>query len=133
MSVASVTLGNDLAELARLAAFITAYCEEHGIPSMDLQLAAEECFVNAVKHGSADRVDLSLDLQDNTVALTVEDNGLAFDPLSVPRFDPKTPMDQRRAGGLGIHLIRNLMDELHYQRVSENNRLTMRKYRDTMR
>lgn len=130
-SHASITLRNDLAELARLEGFITEYCQQHEIPAMDLNLVAEECFVNVVGHGYRDqgqhRIELSMEIQDGTLTMILEDDAAAFDPLSVAAFDPETPLEQRPVGGLGIHLMRSLMDDLQYQRVGGINRLTMRK------
>lgn len=112
-------------------AFVTAYCGRHGLPAMELNLVAEECFINIVEHAFEDsaghRIELSLEVQDGTVTMTFEDDGVAFDPLSVPEFDPATPMEQRRVGGLGVHLVRNIMDEVRYERVGGKNRLTMRR------
>ena len=132
MSTFSIlTLWNDTAELVRLESFVTEYCQQHGLPPMELNLVAEECFINVVEHSFKDagphRIELSLELQDGSVTMILEDEGIAFDPLSAPEFDPATPIEQRRVGGLGIHLVRNLMDELHYQRVDGKNRLTLRK------
>ena len=134
VSSSTLALWNDTAELVRLESFISGYCEQHGIsPSiaMELNLVAEECFVNVVEHGFDDQarhqIQVALELVTDVVTITVEDEGVAFDPLSAPEFDPKTPIEQRRVGGLGIHLVRNLMDEVKYQRTDGKNRLTMRK------
>lgn len=122
-----MTLRNDGAELARVEKFVTDYCEQHALPAMELNLVAEECFVNIVQHGCAHQIDLSIEVEGGTVTMAFEDDGVAFDPLSVPAFDPATPMEQRRVGGLGVHLVRTLMDELHYRRANGRNRLTMRR------
>lgn len=126
-SFSIVTLWNEKAELARVEEFVTGYCERYGLPVMEMNLVAEECFVNIVEHGFPTKVDLSMEMQGASVTMTFEDDGVAFDPLSVPEFDPATPMEQRRVGGLGIHLVRTIMDELHYEREDGKNRLTMRR------
>ncbi len=120
-----MTLRNDVAELARVERFVTDYCEQHALPAMELNLVAEECFVNIVQHGSPRQIDLSMEIQSSSVTMTFEDDGVAFDPRSVPEFDPATPTELRRVGGLGIHLVRTLVDELHYQRADGRNRLTL--------
>lgn len=134
MSLSTITLWNDTAELSRLDTFVSAYCEQHGVPSttaMELNLVAEECFINVVEHGFDDQarheIQVVLELANDAVTMCVEDDGVAFDPLSAPEFDPKTPIEQRRVGGLGIHLVRSLMDEVTYQRTGGKNRLRLRK------
>jgi len=136
VSSSTLVLWNDTAELARLDAFVSGYCEQHGLsPSiaMELNLVAEECFVNVVEYGFDDQarhqIQVEMELTMDAVIITVEDDGVAFDPLSVPEFDPKTPIEQRRVGGLGIHLVRSLMDDVTYQRIGGKNRLTLRKAR----
>jgi anti-sigma regulatory factor (Ser/Thr protein kinase) len=133
-SSSSISLVNDVGELPRLVQFLSDYCAQHSLLdqfSMELNLVAEETFVNIVMHGYTDqlrheiRFDLSFD--GGSFAVTVEDDGIPFDPLAAPEFDPTTPLEQRGTGGLGIHLMRNLMDELQYERSGGLNRLTMRK------
>jgi serine/threonine-protein kinase RsbW len=123
--VPRVTLRSDVNELVRLEAFVTAFCRQHTMPPAMLNLVAEECFVNAVEHGSASQIEITLELIDGVV-MTMEDDGIAFDPLSAPEFDPATPLAQRRAGGLGIHMVRHLVQEMRYQRLDGRNRLTLR-------
>lgn len=132
VSSSTIVLWNDTAELVRLDAFVSGYCEQHGLsPSiaMELSLVAEECFVNVVEHGFDDQarhqIQIAMELAMGAVIIAIEDDGVAFDPLSAPEFDPKTPIEQRRVGGLGIHLVRSLMDEVTYQRTGGKNRLRL--------
>ena len=54
--------------------------------------------------------------------------GVAYDPVAeTPEFDPDQSMEERRIGGIGVHLVRTLMDEVDYLRVGDRNRLTLRK------
>ena len=58
----------------------------------------------------------------------MEDDGVAYDPFTeTPDFDPDQRMEDRRIGGIGVHLVRTLMDEVDYLRVGDRNRLTVRK------
>jgi anti-sigma regulatory factor (Ser/Thr protein kinase) len=131
---AAIRLRNETAELARLSAFISEFCEREELPpdfDMALNLVAEEAFMNVVMHGfeqqGGNELSFTLTRDEQAVTLIVEDSAKAFNPLEAPEFDPATPIEQRRAGGLGIHLLRNLMSELKYDRVDGKNRLTMRK------
>ncbi len=136
-SFASITLRNHIEELARLQDFVTAYCREHGFASTELSLVAEEGFVNVVEHGFEDtaehEIEVSLVLEGGFVTMAIEDDGVAFNPLTAPPFDSTTPLEFRRNGGFGIHLIRNLMDEIEYQRSNGRNRLITRKRQDPPR
>jgi anti-sigma regulatory factor (Ser/Thr protein kinase) len=130
----AIRLRNETVELARLSAFVSEFCEREQLPpdfDMVLNLVAEEAFMNVVLHGFEQPCgsDLSFTFtrDEQAVTLIVEDAAKAFNPLEAPEFDPATPIEQRRAGGLGIHLLRNLMNELQYERLEGQNRLTMRK------
>ncbi len=57
--------------------------------------------------------------------MTIEDDGVAFDPLAIAPSSLDDDIDQRAMGGLGIHLVRELMDEMRYVRVGSRNRLTL--------
>ena len=61
------------------------------------------------------------------VIAEVKDDARAFNPLTAPEADVTTPLDEKTAGGLGIHLMRKLMDEIDYQRLEDGNLLIMKK------
>jgi anti-sigma regulatory factor (Ser/Thr protein kinase) len=61
------------------------------------------------------------------VSLTVQDEGVPFNPLDAPAADDTAPIEERPIGGLGIHLVRKLMDEIAYAREGNRNRLVVRK------
>jgi anti-sigma regulatory factor (Ser/Thr protein kinase) len=96
------------------------------------ELALEEIFMNVVMHGSEPGrtpwVEVCLDSGPaETVSMTVEDDGLEFDPLSLPTPDLSAGIDQRPVGGLGVFLVRQMMDAVSYQRVGTRNQLRMSK------
>jgi len=96
-----------------------------------LELALEEIFLNVVMHGSqpgtSPRVEVSLALDADTVTMTVEDDGPPFDPLSLPPPELHLSLEERRVGGLGVFLVRQMMDSVDYARVAGRNQLRMRK------
>ena len=96
-----------------------------------LELALEEIFLNIAMHGSepgiAPRVEVSLHLGTDAVTMTVEDDGPQFDPLSLPPPDVTASLADRRVGGLGVFLVRKLMDTVSYARVAGHNQLRMSK------
>ena len=68
-----------------------------------------------------------MSLVDNELVVKVEDDGREFNPLELPEPDLEQKLEERPIGGLGIHLVRNLMDELDYKRTHNKNILTMKK------
>ena len=131
---ANLSARNDLSELTRLSEFLTTFFNRTGLPADllgDFELALEEVFANVVMHGHPDggdhEISVSIALEDDVLKLTVDDGGVAFNPLEAPLVDLDLPLQERGIGGLGIHLVKGVMDELEYTRIAGRNRLIMRK------
>ena len=93
-----------------------------------LELAVEEAVVNVCHYaypGEGGVVVVRVAGEPSRLTVEVEDAGRPFDPLSAPAPDLAAPIDERRVGGLGIVLIRRLMDEVRYRRDGDRNLLTM--------
>lgn len=90
-----------------------------------VDLVAEELLTNVVRHGVAaggtHSIEIDVDLRDEEVVIVVTDDGAAFDPLQAPRFDPDAPLEARRVGGMGIHLVRSVARHLSYRRDGDRN------------
>jgi serine/threonine-protein kinase RsbW len=95
------------------------------------ELALEEVFLNVVTHGSpggtVPTVEVVLRRRDGELALVVADDGPAFDPLTLPSPDLTGGVAERPVGGLGVVLVRRLMDLVSYRRIGGRNELTMTK------
>jgi serine/threonine-protein kinase RsbW len=93
------------------------------------QVALDEALSNIVRYGRRDggplRIELRLLLRDGLLEMVVEDDADPFDPLKAPPPDTKAPLHERRPGGLGIALVRELMDVVEYTRVGDRNRLRL--------
>jgi anti-sigma regulatory factor (Ser/Thr protein kinase) len=131
---AGVDVRNDFAELERLYEFLTAFWVANRLEQdavLDLNLALEEAFTNVLMHGFRDpgehEIHVELAFENNVVCLTVEDGGIPFNPLEAPDVDVTAPLGERRIGGLGIYLVRKLMDRVEYAREGNRNRLRMEK------
>jgi serine/threonine-protein kinase RsbW len=125
---------SDAAQLPALLTFLQDFWSEFKLPpaeALTFELALEEVFMNVVMHGShadrAPRVNVSITLEDDGVTLTVEDDGPPFDPLSLPAPDLTASLEARRVGGLGVFLVRQVMDSVRYERRDTTNRLKMTK------
>jgi serine/threonine-protein kinase RsbW len=130
----ALTVKNNRSEIPRMARIVSDFCGRNQLPASvesDLNLALEEIVINVMAHGYADNRDheigVRLDLQDGTLTVRVEDDGLPFNPLEAPPANLAVPPNERRAGGLGIHFVKTLMDRLQYQRLGNKNVLVMQK------
>jgi len=98
---------------------------------LDLRLVAEEVLTNVAKYGHDDdrkpRIRLRLAVRAHAVRLEFADDCRPFDPLSAPTPDLEPKGGERAVGGLGLHLIRALVDSAEYERVGGRNVLTLTK------
>jgi anti-sigma regulatory factor (Ser/Thr protein kinase) len=131
---ASIALVDAGSELPRAIRWLDGFAAANRLPErtrLDLQIVLDEVISNIVKYAypgpAAKPVRLRLDLDDAIVELLVEDDGVPFDPLSVPVPDVDARLPGRNAGGLGIHLVRHLTDAVVYTRVAGCNRLRVTK------
>jgi serine/threonine-protein kinase RsbW/sigma-B regulation protein RsbU (phosphoserine phosphatase) len=96
-----------------------------------VQVALDEILSNTVRAGISGeeegRIDVRFELVDDNLDILVVDDGEAFDPLSRPAPDTASPLEARPVGGLGIHLVRKLMDRVEYERREGTNRLRLGK------
>jgi anti-sigma regulatory factor (Ser/Thr protein kinase) len=125
---------SDAAQLPILTQFLQEFWSAAGLPpaeAVTFELALEEIFMNVVMHGSpagrAPQVEVSLVLCEGSLTLTIEDDGPSFDPLSLAAPDVTAGLDERRVGGLGVYLVRQMMDAVSYQRLGIRNQMKMTK------
>lgn len=122
----------EIASLEAIYAFLRTFLAEHGIEerhAWDLDVVAEELFSNMVKYGAGrDAIALGLHWAAPTLTLQLRDfDAEAFDPNRAPEVDPNRPILERRAGGLGIHLVRRIADHIDYRRDDRTNTITVTK------
>jgi anti-sigma regulatory factor (Ser/Thr protein kinase) len=123
-------------QLERLSSAIEALGEEDEWPPdliFRVNLALEELGLNIINHGYADgchEIEFKLTSEAESVTIEVTDDGKPFDPLQdAPTPDVTAPLEDRPVGGLGLHLVRTLMDEMRYRREGGRNHLTLVKLR----
>ncbi|HEX2215493.1 MAG TPA: ATP-binding protein [Xanthobacteraceae bacterium] len=137
MAFDELRLEPQLSEIPRLIEWVEARCAAAGVGgevAMKLALVLEEAVANVINHGlpgspPPHRVAVRLEIDADTVAAEVIDNGRPFDPTGAPRPDLSLPLEERQPGGLGIHLMRELMDGLDYRRSGDRNILRLHKAR----
>jgi serine/threonine-protein kinase RsbW len=127
-------LNGNLSELERLTAAVADFCAANSLDDetgFQLNLVLEELFVNTVRHGGCEGVPDSAHVRLRCAAEGVEvefrDRGRPFDPTAVPGTDIHASLEERSGGGLGIHLVREIMRDLDYERDGEWNQLRMRR------
>ncbi len=87
------------------------------------EVAAEEAIVNILHYSQANDIEIVLSSQDSAFTIQLMDDGLPFDPTE--HTPNNKTIDERQIGGMGIHLIRQIVDEMHYERKKEKNILRM--------
>ena len=130
----SISLPNDVQKVPQLAAFIEEVAESHGTDlsvTMSINLALEEAVVNVMNYaypeGSSGEIDITVDFRDGYLIFTISDAGKPFDPTKVSDPDTSLSAEDRPIGGLGIHLVRQIMDEVSYTYENNRNILTLKK------
>ena len=128
----SYNMKNQLAEVEQVLVAFEEFSEENRIPESDrhdVKLAFDELLNNTVSYGFSDdgehEIEISIDKVADSLTITIVDDGIEFDPLRKETPDVKASMEERDIGGLGIHLVRNLMDDVSYKREDDRNKLTM--------
>ena len=129
-----LVIKNDISEISKLATFIGELSEELDFTpelNFNLNLVLEEAVSNVIlyAYGKEEQKDISLVayLSDNNLVFVLTDSGMEFDPTKVPDADVTLSAEEREIGGLGIYLIRQIMNTVEYQRIDGKNVLTMGK------
>lgn len=118
--------------LQQIRDFIQSECGAVGCPEPEIykiQLAVDEACTNVIKHAYKNDpnhpITIRLDFEGNTLEICISDHGVPFDASHYHTPDLANFIKQRKRGGLGIQLIRSLMDEVRYERQNNQNRVTL--------
>ena len=125
-----MTIGADRGEIARVNAAFAKFAERHALPApvrRSLQIALDELLTNTIDYGAVGQATVELEAPGDRVTLRLTDDGRPFDPFARAAPDTSLPLEERRIGGLGIHLVRGLMDEVSYQRREGRNVVVLTK------
>lgn len=124
------TIGLDRDGFAATSREIEGFLDSAGVEGRAAyvtNLVVEEIVLNLVEHTPPyaldEAVTVSITVAPARVVLTIEDERPPFAPGDAPDLDVAAPLGERRAGGMGLHLVRAMTDELSYERVGERNRL----------
>ena len=127
-------LTNDIETVPQLNDFIDGICDEAGIDmslAMSLNLAIEEAVVNVMEYaypdGTKGDVNIEVTTGESFIQFVITDSGKPFDPTAKGEVDTTLSAEERPIGGLGIHLVRQIMDSVNYEYANGMNILTLRK------
>lgn len=130
----SFTLANRLAELETLRERLESFADEAGLGPrglFEINLVLDELVTNIISYGypreETHHIDLALSVEGDELTAVIMDSGTPFDPLSARSPNIDAPIEERGVGGLGIHLVRNMVREMHYERQDGLNVLTLKK------
>lgn len=125
---------NESAGLAVARDMLEHFGSEHGVPReslVQLQVALDEVVSNSIKYawpeGGSHEVSVSITARSNKVDVEISDDGQPFDPLGVASPAPLLPNEKRKPGGVGIHMVRQMMDGIEYTRSNGRNRVVLTK------
>jgi anti-sigma regulatory factor (Ser/Thr protein kinase) len=128
-----MTIGSDIGEIPAVSAGLEETMAAHGFypeEILDTQLAVEEIITNVIVHGYKNpggEIHITCQIAGGLAEIEVADTAPAFNPLAIPEPDLGGDIAERRIGGLGIYLVRQVMDEVSYRRENGKNILTMKK------
>ena len=129
-----LTLPNDVKQVPLLAEFIDGICEAAEVDmmlTMQLNLAIEEAVVNVMNYaypaGTEGTVCIDAQVSNGVLQFVISDSGAPFDPTARAEVDTTLSAEERGIGGLGIHIVRQIMDSIDYKRVDGRNVLTLGK------
>jgi sigma-B regulation protein RsbU (phosphoserine phosphatase) len=130
----SITLPNDVQVVPRLTDYVDEVCETLNFDmntTMTMNLAIEEAVVNVMNYaypkGTMGDVNIEAESNQEWLTFIISDKGIPFDPTIKKEVDITLPAEERSIGGLGIHLVRQIMDSISYERKDGTNILTLKK------
>ena len=129
-----IVINNQIEELERLAVFVEEVAEELGLDpelTMNLNLALEEVVSNVILYAypreMGEKITIMAQCDSHNLVFTITDKGKEFDPTQVEEADITLSAEDREIGGLGIYIVKNIMNEVTYQRLDGKNILTLKK------
>ena len=127
-------LKSELSELQTLCRYLEDCGNVMELPQKclsEINLGLDELFTNIISYGFGDesehQIKFSLAKDSETLFVQVEDDGIPFNPLDVVDPEVSQNLDSMDIGGLGIHLVKKMVDDIDYQRVEGKNKLILKK------
>ncbi len=133
---AALTVKNNLTEIERLADWVLDFGRDQDLQDdlvWELRLVLEELVTNIISYGYADTAEhtiaVSMTARSADIIVRIQDDAGPFNLLEHPLPDLDIPYEDREIGGMGIHMIRKIMDEISYTRKENGNLLVLKRCR----
>ncbi len=136
----TLNMRNDITAIGAINKEFNVFAEKHGVPSSvqrRMNVCLDELLNNVISYGFCDEeqageheIELHFRLLDSELVVTIVDDGKPFNPFGNDPPDTCLSVEDRPIGGLGVHLVKNFMDKVHYERHGENNVVTLHKHMD---
>lgn len=127
-----IEIENDLSEIARVTEAFETFANENDIPmptAMKFNIVFDDLLNNVISYafrdGAEHQIKVEMKLLGERLTVIITDDGIPFDPLSVEAPDTELPLEDREVGGLGIHLVKSLVDDVSYRRRIDRNVITL--------
>lgn len=127
-----ITVQASTEHLSEVRDFIASYATKHGISSHeveDIRLAVDEAYTNIIKHAyqndPSQFVEIIMGSNENEFWVSLMDDGKSFDPTAYPEPDVRRKIKARERGGVGVFLMKKLMDRIEYYKHKNTNELRM--------
>ena len=129
-----ITIANEFQEIAAVAERVDAFCEEREISSESayaVNLSLDEILTNTMRYGYDDdgphRIEIVVRIEADALVVVIVDDSAPFDLSVTPEVDVDASLEERRAGGLGLFLVHQMVDKVEYERVEGRNIVTLTK------
>jgi anti-sigma regulatory factor (Ser/Thr protein kinase) len=126
----NILLKNELPELQKVSENLESFFRKCNVPensAYTAHLTVEEMVSNVIKYAYRDsgehEISITASLVEGRLSISIEDDGIEFNPLSTPQKNTDIPLHERAVGGLGIHIVKNMVDSISYCRRVGKNRL----------
>lgn len=133
--IEELTLTNKIEEIGKLEPFIEQIGERLSLALdlvFNLNLVLEEAVSNVINYAypqqEGKEINIQASLMKDNLIFVITDSGVAFDPTLVPEADITLSAEERPIGGLGIFIIKQIMNEVNYQRIDGKNVFTLKKF-----
>ncbi len=132
MKAIEIKVKNRKSDISRVQQQFNAFAEENSIAKPDtrkVNVALDELLTNIASYAHPDGgehdVEIGIELTDDRLTISIQDGGVPFNPFDAEPPDTTLSLEEREIGGLGIHLVPNLVDEADYERRLDKNVVTL--------
>jgi len=129
-----ITIRNSFSEIDKVNQRFNTFADYCGIPKTLIQkvnIVFDELLHNIISYAYNDNKEhdiiIELEFSGNRLSIAITDDGIPFNPLEAKKPDTELSLEEREIGGLGIHLVRNLMDKVSYKRQVDKNVISLTK------